>query len=324
MTVISDGRFIYRYLCFIEKAYDNRSMIDKSSVYIVAVSGGVDSMMLLHWLHAMYPDTQFVIAHVDHGIREDSHQDALLVRQYADQLGIQYEMTELRLGAISGEAEARKKRYAFLQSIADKYNARAILTAHHQDDVLETLFINLLRGTGRKGLTSLKSTDGVIRPLLHMPKSSIYEYAREHNVPWREDSTNTNTKYLRNKIRHQVVPKMTTEQREKLLQLHAATADLNEKIDKELRAATKRGLHKGQPVLNRGWFIKLPHYVATEVMRQLFEDFGVTEIDKKSIEKAVIAIKALPAGKTIQLSGAEILLTKRSARFKRRSKTERN
>ena len=84
------------------------------------------------------------------------------------------------------------------------HDAAAIITAHHQDDVIETSIFNLLRGTGRKGLTSLRSSNGLIRPLLGVTKNQIQQYAVEHNLTWREDSTNAQLKYSRNKIRHKL------------------------------------------------------------------------------------------------------------------------
>ncbi len=166
------------------------------------------------------------------------------------------------LGPNASEEVARKARYDFLGALVKKYQANAIITAHHQDDVIETSIINLLRGTGRHGLTSLKSRQGMLRPLLGYPKQELVSYANANKLAWREDPTNQDVKYLRNKVRQQIVPKMSVEQRIEWLKILQNAYDSNEKIDSELQSLLRRGLHKGNPVLSRAWFRMLPHDVA--------------------------------------------------------------
>ena len=165
-----------------------------NGTYVVAVSGGVDSMALLHSLIANYPENTYIIAHCDHGMREDSANDAALVRQYAANVRRTYEQNDLHLGGRASEALARRERYKFLRDVATKHCANAIITAHHQDDVLETFYINLIRGTGSRGLASLKNHDDILRPMLHIPKQDVYAYALQNAIEWHEDPTNTDTK----------------------------------------------------------------------------------------------------------------------------------
>lgn len=154
-----------------------------------------------------------------------------------------------------------------------------------------------------------------MRPLLGIPKVEIIEYAHSHGLEWREDSTNTDTKYLRNKIRHEVVPAMTIEQKNQWLVTLERTHHTNEKLDAEIQHILRRGLHKDQLILNRAWFISLPHDIAKEVIHSLLRKAGAKDIDRKTIERLVVQIKTLAHGKTLQASGVTILLTKRSARF---------
>ena len=219
--------------------------------YIVAVSGGVDSIGLLHALLQQYPENTYVVTHVHHGIRDDADDDRVLVQELATTMQLPFEYTELTLGSNASEAEDRSARYAYLNAVKNKHNAQAIVTAHHQDDVIETLFINLVRGTGRRGISSLKSTQDIVRPLLHVSKKDMYAYALAHNLQWREDSTNTDKTYLRNKIRHDVVANMQPEHREQALQIIAQTQSINADIDKEIATLLRRGLHKGTPGLSR-------------------------------------------------------------------------
>src|SRR5689334_19288064 len=117
--------------------------------YVLAVSGGVDSMVLLHALQGR-PGVKLVVAHYDHGIRPDSHEDRHLVQVVAAQHGLPFEYEEDWLGWGTSEETAREARYNFLERTRQRHKSDAIITAHHQDDVLETAIINLLRGTGRK------------------------------------------------------------------------------------------------------------------------------------------------------------------------------
>ena len=138
-------------------------------VYVVAVSGGVDSMVLLDLLRRQ-KDLKLVVAHLDHGIRSDSDLDRQLVQQVASKHGLAFVYNTAQLGPGASEALARKARYNFLRRVQLATNATAIVTAHHQDDLIETAILNLLRGTGRKGLSSLGDDKHLRRPLLHVSK----------------------------------------------------------------------------------------------------------------------------------------------------------
>lgn len=290
--------------------------------FVVAVSGGVDSVVLLDLLHKSNSDNNYIVAHVNHGIRQDAFKDSELVERLANLIGYKFESTELALGDNASEEIARNERYQYLYTIADKYNARAVITAHHQDDAIETLFINIVRGTGRRGLSSLGSHKRLIRPLLHYSKAEIYDYANRNRLEWREDTTNMDKNYLRNKIRHDVVTLLDSTQRKQIIDIIQNTHKLNDQIDLEIRQLLRKGLHKGTLVLNRLWFCQLPHDIAAEVVYVLLRQSNAKEIDKKTIEKVVVAIKTMYSGKTLQISGVDIVFTKRSARFISRSKTE--
>lgn len=178
----------------------------KAGPYIVAVSGGVDSIVLLHLLKHFHSYTlTLVVAHADHGWRAESKGDAEWVQQLAHEYGMPFELGVLTLKT-KAEAEARKARYEFLESVRQKYKATSIITAHHLDDRIETAVFNLLRGTNIYGLASLKSTASVVRPLLKATKKEIIEYACAYNLEWREDTSNTDVSYARNHIRHEVLP----------------------------------------------------------------------------------------------------------------------
>lgn len=292
------------------------------TTYIIAVSGGVDSMVLLHSLRRFHPQHTYIVAHVNHGMRKTAHYDEELVKKVAIQHGLRFESTNLHLGEKASETLARTKRYEYLRALQKKHKAEAIITAHHQDDVIETCFLNLVRGTGHRGLVSLDSRAMLIRPLLNMPKSTLIRYAQLNGIQWNEDNTNTDTTILRNKIRHEVVPEMSELQRKTLLHIIDTTRKYSKAIDREIQQLNKKLLHRGQWVIRKSAFIQLPHDVSREVIYGVLRDVGVKDIDKKTVERLVIAIKTLVPGKKIQAIGVEVLLTKRSARFKKHSQTD--
>ncbi|HUD10734.1 MAG TPA: tRNA lysidine(34) synthetase TilS [Candidatus Saccharimonadales bacterium] len=278
-------------------------LVVKPGKYIVAVSGGVDSVVLLDILSKL-PQLNLVIAHFDHGIRTDSVRDNKFVEELARQYGLEFFAEAGQLGSKASEAMAREKRYAFLRKIKQRSAADAIVTAHHQDDIIETVIINLLRGTGRRGLSSLQSTDDIIRPLLHVPKSEILHYANEHHLKWREDNTNKDEKYFRNYIRHQIVPKLSTAKRDELLQIINKAGSSNQVIDKAVRQALMGQVTDSE--LSRSWFIGLPHTVAKEIMASWLLENHI-ELDKRRIEQLVLAAKTLPASKQRDIDNNHIL-----------------
>lgn len=179
---------------------------------LLAVSGGVDSMVLLHLLQQL-PYT-IAIAHCNFQLRGiESFEDQSFVQEYALQHQIPFYCTQFDTQAfandykLSTQVAARTLRYDWFYEQLEQHQFDFILTAHHADDNLETFIINLSRGTGLDGLCGIPAqNEAVIRPLLPFSRTAIEEYAKANNLQWREDSSNASDKYLRNKIRHHLVP----------------------------------------------------------------------------------------------------------------------
>ncbi len=266
--------------------------------YVVAVSGGVDSMVLLDVLRQQ-PGVKLIVAHFDHGIRHDSRSDRELVQQTAKSHSLPFVYHEGKLGPAASEDEARIARYAFLHAVKDAARARAIVTAHHHNDALETAIINMMRGTGRKGLSALSSTEALHRPLLHLTKEHIHAYARDQGLVWREDSTNQDTRYLRNYVRHKLLAQFTEADRHKLRDIIAHIEQTNRELDTEL----VHYLHV-QPALDRlsrHEFVRLPHAVAKEVMATWLRRHGIRDFDQKMLERLVVGAKTYQHGKKIDV-----------------------
>ena len=306
----------------------------KPGKYVVAVSGGVDSMALLYALvqqslvvsHQSLGKvdgrratddssrSRLVVAHFDHGIRPDSEQDREFVQEQARKYGLPFVHEEGKLGPDASEAHARDVRYLFLRRAQKGQGAQAIITAHHQDDVLETAVLNLLRGTGRKGLSSLKSHDDMVRPLLNTPKQDLIAYARQHNIAWREDPTNVDERYLRNYIRRRIMPRFASRARQQLLARIEKAHRLNEEID-----ALLDNLLQAQPGTNqlqRRWFAALPYAVSCEVMAAFLRHNGISGFTRGRIERLVVAAKTKPPGKLADVDADYVLhVGKNTLRF---------
>ena len=187
-------------------------MKELSGKLILALSGGIDSMVLADKL--LKANAVFVLAHCNFHLRgEDSDGDEQLVRAYAERNGLTLYVKQFdtlnyaKEHKLSIEMAARELRYAWFEELRQQLGYDFIAVAHHADDQLETFFINLLRGAGIRGLKGMQPINGhIIRPLLQTSRAEIQQYAEEHHLQWREDHTNAETLYLRNKIRHELLP----------------------------------------------------------------------------------------------------------------------
>lgn len=263
--------------------------------YVLAVSGGVDSMVLLDLLR-LHPGVELVVAHFEHGIRLDSDQDRQLVEASAKKHNLPFVFDRGNLGVNASENEARIARYKFLNQVLADHGAQAIITAHHQDDIIETALLNVIRGTGRKGLSSLGSHAKIIRPLLHVSKKEILDYAHKHAIKWHEDSTNSEEKYLRNYVRLKIIPFLGVAGRRRMLAHLSRAKELNTLIDQSLGndASSER-------TLDRYWFIMLPYDVSCEVMASWLRKHQIREFDRHTIERLTVAAKTATAGKNIDI-----------------------
>jgi len=247
------------------------------ATYVIAVSGGVDSIALLHMM-TQVTHHKIIVAHFDHGIRDDSAKDATFVGALASEFGFPYETLREELGSGASEELARNRRYAFLRSVAKKH-AGHIVTAHHRDDAIETIAINIHRGTGWRGLAVLDSD--ILRPLLQLGKVNLIEYAQQHNLKWREDSTNASSAYLRNRLRrvtHNLEPAVKSE----LLALRSRQMKSKRLIEQTIKDLVGSG-----PQYSRYFFTHIPNDVAIECLRYVTG----TKLTRPQLERLLLAIK---------------------------------
>lgn len=168
---------------------------------VIGVSGGADSMLLLYH----YKNVKNIhVVHINYGIRDDSDEDELLVKEFCNkyEIPLHIEIHKLK-GSSNLEAVAREIRYSYFKKIMSEFNLDHIITAHNSNDQAETLLMRILRGTGIRGLACIHRDSGTLfRPLLDWSKDEVYSRCKELDIPFREDSTNQDTSYLRNWFRH--------------------------------------------------------------------------------------------------------------------------
>lgn len=180
------------------------------NLIVCAVSGGVDSVCLLHILYNL--GCKVVLAHVNHNKRVESKNEAIEMENLAKRLNIPYEYYSYHYdNSDNFHNDAHIARYSFFKDVCKKYNTNVIATAHHLDDQIETILIKMLNGSnlyGYGGISKMYEEDNIkiIRPLLHTNKEKLYDYAKTNNLTYFEDSSNMEDEFLRNKIRHHIVP----------------------------------------------------------------------------------------------------------------------
>ena len=258
--------------------------------YLIAVSGGVDSVVLLEMLAKKHKN--ILVAHFDHGIREDSKEDAIFVRQLAVKYGVKFFTKREELGANASEEKARRARYKFLRELSEKQNA-TIVTAHHLDDVVETIIINMVRGTGWRGLAVLNAED-IYRPLINFKKQEIINYAKQNNLKWREDSTNSLNVYMRNIVRHKI--DLSNEQKNELQILHQEQIRLAEEIKSEVTSLLKS--IKNDNKISRYFINSIDQASAYEIIRELTKG----ELTLNQIDSVINAIKTQRNGTIFEAS----------------------
>lgn len=286
---------------FMIKLMTSPAKIYNPQPFILAVSGGVDSVVMLDWLSQKYDN--LVVAHFEHGIRgEASLADARFVRALAKKYHLPYEIASGDLGGLASEDEARRARYQFLRAVARERHG-LICTAHHADDVLESIAINCKRGTGWRGLAVMGAPD-IYRPLLTWTKAQILQYALEHKLEWREDETNHQPIYLRNTLRQQIQT-LPVGSKELLFELFERQTILRQAIERILvRMVNQSGRYR------RYRFIMAEDSLAREMLTFVTKWHTGVSLTRPQAERAILAIKTARQGETHQLvAGAKLVFS---------------
>ncbi len=195
------------------KFLDSNINVINNDYIVVAVSGGIDSMALLYLLRQYYPNLHIVCAHVHHNVRKESDEEALFVKSFCKNNNIIFEMFKIDKYHNNHftEKEAREYRYQFLENIVNKYKSNYLFTAHHGDDLIETVLMKIVRGSnfyGYRGFSAISNRNNyqIIRPFIYISKDIIKQYVIANSISYREDISNNSLEYTRNRYRHQIIP----------------------------------------------------------------------------------------------------------------------
>ena len=277
---------------------------------LVALSGGADSVTLLHLLRFAEPGRTLFAAHFDHAMRPESARDAAWVAGLCRAWGVPLVHARAETPPRS-EEEARDARYAFLRQARGETRAEWIATAHHADDQAETVLFRVLRGTGIAGLAGIPPVDagrGVLRPLLPFTRAGLRRHARAHGLRWREDASNATLDPARNRIRHQLLPlierTVAPGARASLARLADLARDeeaaVGTLLEAEMAGLARR--EEGALVLVRERLAGYDSAVAARLLRALLRRLGVVP-DRDGTRSALRFIGTAPSGRELRLAG---------------------
>jgi tRNA(Ile)-lysidine synthase len=249
----------------VRRTIDRYHLLERDDRLIVGVSGGIDSMVLLHLLNTYRREfnLSLIVAHVNHGLRpEESKEEANLVQKESERLGLHFEYGQFdvkrfqRVGRLSAQDAGRRIRFQFFKNLLLKYQAHKIALGHNADDQVETVLLRLIRGSGLQGLRGmLPIREGrVIRPLLEIWKEEIESFAREKGIPFLLDSSNLKGDYLRNRVRLSLIPLIEKEYqptfKKIVMKTSAILREENDYLDRGAEESYRKIIHQENEILS--------------------------------------------------------------------------
>lgn len=307
-------------------AAKHHHMFDKGDRVLVAVSGGPDSITLLHSLHTRSKEfgIRLHVAHLNHGIRGMSADlDEQFVKEFADNLGLSCTTKRVDIPAIKAQMQtcledaARVVRYKFLRDAAADLGMSKIAVGHNADDRAESVLFNVIRGAGIDGISSIQPVRGnIVRPLLHATRHEVEEYIKAHTLPFRVDETNMDTSYSRNRIRHELLPLLESSYnpqiRSALTRLSDIASDINDFLAQSADHI-KTGLGY-RDAWDAGLFAELPIAIQRQLVRSDIQSLkgDLKDVSLEQIDRVLDSLRTgddfkitLPTGRIYAIRQAE-------------------
>ena len=261
-------------------AYLN-SLLKDNDIVVIGLSGGADSMCLLNIIRTISKKVDIICAHINHNIREESKDEMKFIKKYCDDNNLKLETTTFAKKSETesfNELELREKRYAFFEQVIKKHKAQYLFTAHHGDDLIETILMRISRGSTLKGYTGFqietnKSNYKVIKPLIFMTKEDILDYTKEKDIPYVHDKTNDEDNYTRNRYRHKILPFLKNENKNihlKYLKFSRELLKYYNFVDKIINSEISKRYEK--KTHNVKGFNKLDKLIQTKIIEYILDD----------------------------------------------------
>lgn len=312
------GRFARSFIRRVQNTVKKFELWQPNDVFIVCVSGGPDSLCLLDILTVLQKKYRFTlhIAHVNYHLRgEASDLDEALVKKMAARYNLPFTLFSPKKVPLSASEETlRALRYDFFETLRKKSGAHHIAVAHNQDDQAETLLMRLLRGTGLAGLTAMRAkNNSVIRPLIEMSRADILHYLEERDIAFREDSSNSDPRYFRNRIRHELIPYLQKNFQPQTRKLLAETAlllgnDYASLKDSSVTLFVKQST--GNIRLSRAELLALPETRLSYELRSLIRPLlAGKNPDKNIIHEVIKSLKSTKSKtQTVTFKGLKFVM----------------
>ncbi len=256
-----------------------------NDIVVIGVSGGPDSMVLLSLILELKKDLTIICAHINHNVRKESFDEAIMVENFCAKNNVIFkQMTIENYETGNFENQAREKRYRFYESLIKEYGAKYLLTAHHGDDLMETMLMRIVRGSTLKGYSAFSEYEKrnnyiLLRPLIHNTKDEILSYAIENHIPYAIDSSNSDESYTRNRYRKNILPILKKEKQnvhEKFYELSKILKETDEFIKIEIENKLKECFIKNKLYLN--YFNNYPVIIKREIIRKILSDIYKSDI----------------------------------------------
>ena len=279
--------------------------VDLSKTYALAVSGGIDSMVMLHMFATRLPRPDFFVVTVNHNLRKQASADCKFVAEYCKRFDVECKIFNVdvpnycKAMKVSEETGARLLRLGVLNSL----NVDYVCTAHNACDNAETVLMHIIRGSGANGSEGIRRESGkFLRPILHMSRQDIEEYAKAHNVPHVYDATNSEVKYTRNFLRHKVIPLLTelnANAQSNITRFAENIAEDNAYLDSlaDLSHVKFAGVSAEIP----SYLLLQPKPIAYRVLRKVFQSLNIWHDLEKQHYDAIIYLADNFGGKRISL-----------------------
>lgn len=257
------------------------NLLKQGDVVIAGISGGPDSMALLYLLYLIRKEIpiSLVCSHVNHNVRRESKEEKIFLENWCIEHQIPFEsMTIEKYGDDNFHNEARTIRYHYFESLVSKYQANYLMTAHHGDDLMETILMRLVRGStlkGYGGFTQVVNKEGyqIIRPLIYTTKSEIEEYNQKHKIPYVIDSSNSKDKYTRNRYRKVVLPFLKQEDamvHQKFLKFSKMIHDSNDFINSQVNIVLSKVYVESKLIISK--YLELEEFIQDRLLYRILED----------------------------------------------------